>query len=262
MRIRINKTVAKKAKRGLSKSSLGVVLFKLKNRNKKQFICPICKYNGPFADAHDITGIRKHAVCPKCRSLERHRLQYLVVKKLAMEYDFSKLSMIHFAPEPFFRQHFKESFRNYNTADLTMENVDFQTDLLNLHFEDELFDFVFASHILEHIKEDSRALSEIRRILRPGGIAVLPVPIVAHKTVEYPESNPHEFGHVRAPGADYFEKYSLYFSKVETFDSNDFPAKYQVFIYEDRTGWPTENIPLRPAMEGNKHLDIVPVCFV
>lgn len=259
MRTLIYKAVAK-AKRVFLRTSVGSALFKLKNRNKEQFTCPICKYNGPFADVHPETGIRKHAACPKCGSLERHRLQYLVIEKLAEKNDLSKMSILHFAPEPFFRQYFKKLFGNYTSTDLSKKNVDFRADLLNLSFEDDSYDLVFASHVLEHIKEDSRALSEIRRILKPNGIAVLPVPIVAYKTVEYPEPNPHESGHVRAPGSDYFERYSFFFSKIEKFDSNDFPAKYQVFINEDRTAWP-KNMPLRPVMEGDKHSDIIPVCF-
>jgi hypothetical protein len=96
--------------------------------------------------------------------------------------------------------------------------------------------------------------------LTPSGIAVLPVPIVAGTTIEYPHA--YEFGHVRAPGADYFEKYKKYFAKVKTWSSHDFPSKYQVFIYEDRTVWPTPERPLAHPMAGEKHMDIVPVSYV
>lgn len=251
-----------KAKRVLLSNSLNLILFKLWNIKKEQFRCPICRYHGPFADMHPETGIRKHAACPKCGSLERHRLQFLVIDNLAERFDLSKMSILHFAPEKFLQDYFRKLFKQYTSTDLVMKNVDYQADLLNLPFEDDTYDFVFASHVLEHIKDDTRALSEICRILRPNGIAVLPVPIIAYKTVEYPQPNPYESGHVRSTGPDYFEKYSLYFNKVETFDSNDFSIKYQVFTYEDRARWPTVNIPLRPAMVGDKHLDIVPVCFV
>lgn len=243
------------------KNKLGIAMFKLIYKNKQKYSCPICKYSGPFGDIHTEIGIRKHASCPQCRSLERHRIQYLVIEKLAENYDFKKMSILHFAPEPFFRQYFKNVFEKYTSADLLMKDVDYKADLLNLFFPDKSFDFIFASHVLEHIKEDLRALSEIRRILKPNGIAILPVPIVAYKTVEYPEPNPNEIGHVRAPGPDYLEKYSIYFSKVEMFSSNNFPAKYQTFVYEDRTGFPNEKMPLRPSMAGDKHLEFVPVCF-
>jgi ubiquinone/menaquinone biosynthesis C-methylase UbiE len=86
--------------------------------------------------------------------------------------------------------------------------------------KDNSFDCVYASHVLEHIKEDDRALSEIKRVLTPSGIAVLPVPIVSATTIEYPKA--YEFGHVRSLGDDYFEKYEKFFTKVKTFSSNDF----------------------------------------
>lgn len=120
--------------------------------------------------------------------------------------------------------------------------------------------FVFASHVLEHIKEDTQAVSEISRFLKPNGIAIIPVPIVAYETLEYPKPNPHESGRVRALGFDYYDRLSPYFRKIEKFDSNSFPEEYQLFLFEDRKVW-RKNLPLRPIMEGNKHLDVVPVCI-
>ena len=64
------------------------------------------------------------------------------------------------------------------------------------------------------------------------------------------------------PGMDYFERYEKYFSKVEKISSHSFPSKYQLFIYEDRTRWPNKECPLRPSMPGEKHIDVVPVCYV
>lgn len=244
------------------RNRLGLLLFQIRNRKEEKFTCPICNYYGPFATRKPETGIRKYAACPKCGALERHRLQYLVLKKLAEKNDFSQMSILHFAPERFFRKYFRNIFKEYTSADLFMDDVDYKADLLNLPFKDGKYDIVFASHVLEHIRDDNTALSEIRRVLKTNGIAILPVPIVANKTAEYPEPNPHEAGHVRAPGSDYFERYAKHFTKVEKYDSNQFPAKYQTFIYEDRTCWPNKNMPLRLSMEGDKHYDIVPVCFV
>ena len=230
------------------------------NWRKESFVCPVCYYSGPFKDQLTPDTIMGNSLCLKCGSMERHRLQYLVMKTLGDQMDFSRMSMLHFAPEPFFRELFSKWFRNYTTADIARADVNYQIDLRNLPFEDSRFDCVYASHVLEHIKEDDRALSEIKRVLTPSGIAVLPVPIVSVTTIEYPKA--YEFGHVRAPGPDYFEKYEEYFAKVKAFSSNDFPSKYQVFIYEDRTMWPTPERPLARPMEGKKHIDMVPVCYV
>jgi SAM-dependent methyltransferase len=253
--------------------SLKYYLQKLKNRiifytffwgnlNKDRFACPVCNYRGPFMDVNPPTGLRKHAKCPKCGALERHRLQYIVLNNIFKTINTSSLKMLHFAPEPFFRDYFSKRFDQYETADLSMIGVDHNVDLQRLPFEDESYDFVFASHVLEHISDDKKAISEIRRILRPKGIAVLPVPLVAEKTIEYQEPNPKEAYHVRAPGLDYFDRYSQFFSKIERFSSDSLPEIYQLYIYEDRSQWPTKECPLRPKMQGIKHIDIVPVCYV
>jgi SAM-dependent methyltransferase len=234
--------------------------YRLINWCKESFMCPVCDYSGPFKDQLTPDTIMGHSVCPKCGSMERHRLQYLVMKTLRDQVDFSRMSMLHFAPEPFFRELFKKWFRSYTTADIARADVDCLVDLRDLPFEDNSFDCIYASHVLGHIREDDRALSEIERVLAPAGIAVLPVPIVSVTTIEYPEA--YEFGYARATGADYFEKYEKYFANVKTFSSNDFPSKYQVFIYEDKTVWPTPERPLAYPMEGKKHVDIVPVSYV
>lgn len=213
------------------KNRLRLLLFQARNRKEKHFTCPICKYRGPFRNMKAETGTRKYAACPKCGALERHRIQYLVLIQLAEKINFSQMSILHFAPEPFFREYFQNKFKEYTSADLFMENVDYKADLTKLPFEDGKYDFVFASHVLEHIKNDNIALSEIRRVLKPNGIAILPVPIVANETIEYPEPNPYEAGHVRQPGADYLERYSTYFTKVEKYSSNHFPSIYQIYIY-------------------------------
>jgi SAM-dependent methyltransferase len=173
----------------------------------------------------------------------------------------ARLKMLHFAPEDFFRKLFANKFGQYETADPNMGRVDYKLDLQNLPFDDATYDFVFASHVLEHIPNDEQAIAEIRRILRPNGIAVLPVPLVAEKTVEYPEANPNETFHVRAPGLDYFDRYRRSFSKIVRFSSESFPNTYQLFLYEDRSRMPTKDFPLRPAMKGDRHIEVVPVCY-
>jgi len=237
-------------------------VFKFLNRSKQRFECPVCGYEGPFMDLSGFAGARKHAACPQCRALERHRLQFVAVTDILKSMDVSKMKMLHFAPEQFFRKIFSARFGKYETADLTMKNVDHRVDLQNLPLNDSTYDFIFASHVLEHIPDDKKAVREIRRILKPGGVAILPVPVVCEKTIEYLEANPHEAYHMRAPGLDYFEKYKPHFSRVEIRASGSAPEEYQLFIYEDRSVWPTKECPLRPPMLGERHADFVPICYV
>lgn len=213
-------------------------------------------------DLNPPTGLRKHAKCPKCGALERHRIQYLVVMNVLKSLNVSKKKMLHFAPEAFFIPIFSKQFGKYETADISMKGVDHNVDLQDLPFDDVSYDFVFASHVLEHIHNDNKAIEEIRRVLKPNGMAILSVPLICEKTIEYPEPNPNEGYHVRAPGMDYFERYERYFSRVEKRASDSLPDKYQLFVYEDRSIWPTKECPLRPSMQGEKHIDVVPICYV
>ena len=67
---------------------------------------------------------------------------------------------------------------------------------------------------------------------------------------------------MRAPGIDYFDRYERHFAKVEKFSSDSLPKKYQLFVYENRSLWPTKELPLLAPMQGEKHIDIVPVCYI
>src|ERR1043165_2148683 len=181
---------------------------------------------GHLAYFRSFAGDRKYARCPQCGALERHRLQYLAVGSALKNTSIPETRMLHFAPEAFFKQIFVRQFPKYETADLFMKGVDHKVDLQDLPVTDGSYDLVFASHVLEHIRDDKKAIREIRRILKPNGVAILPVPIVCAHTIEYPEANPREAGHVRAPGPDYFENNKESFSRVEIYSSQAYPERY------------------------------------
>ncbi len=53
-------------------------------------------------------------------------------------------------------------------------NVSFhQASILGMPFPDECFDHVFICFVLEHLDDPSQALSEIKRVLKPGGSITL-----------------------------------------------------------------------------------------
>ncbi|MGD9200538.1 MAG: class I SAM-dependent methyltransferase [Chitinispirillia bacterium] len=178
-------------------------------------------------------GKRKEALCPVCYSLERHRLQALLLKKIEENSDLKRRQILHFAPEKGLKKIFQHKASFYYTTDLNTQyssDIDFKSDITFIPFKNETFDIIWASHILEHVKEDEKAIHEIARVLKKGGIAVLPVPVNGEKTVEYDKPNEAEEGHVRQPGFDYFKKYSKFFEKVEIYSSNDFDNKYRVAV--------------------------------
>lgn len=49
-------------------------------------------------------------------------------------------------------------------------------DATKLPFKDKTFDRIIASEILEHIEDDEKAISEMYRVLKPGGIIMITVP--------------------------------------------------------------------------------------
>jgi Methylase involved in ubiquinone/menaquinone biosynthesis len=244
----------------ISAAALRASLFKLLHPLQQKFECPICGYEGPFRNVAPPTGIRTHAKCARCGALERHRLQCLVIEQLLSKINPATMRMLHFAPERFFEERFRSLFRRYETADIAMPGVDHHVDLQALPFESGSYDIVYASHVLEHIRNDHAAIAEIRRILAPGGLAILPVPIVSPTTIEYPEPNPFETMHVRAPGTDYFDRFKLHFARIDLYSSELFQSRYQLFSYEDRSVT-RPMTPLRVPMPGNRHPDVVPVCF-
>lgn len=249
-------------KRSLLRTRPGRAFFRAVFSSKPTFSCPLCGYSGPFVDISPPKGTRRHAQCAQCWAGERHRLQFLVFRQLAEERDLAALDVLHVAPDKVFRALFEDWFKSQLTGDLVMPGVDRKIDLTDLPFEDASFDVVFASHVLEHIKEDQKAVSEVRRVLRPGGFAILPVPLFGPKTVEYPEPNPYDDDHWRAPGPDYFDRYRADFARVELRRSADYPEVHQLHLVEDRTGFPTARLPLRLPMSGERHEDIVPIAWV
>lgn len=224
------------------------------------FVCPVCTHRGRFATAVAPTGVRPHARCPRCGALERHRLQTWVVREKLLPMLPSAPRVLHFAPEGSIAGLLRPVAGAYTTADYALPGMDLRLDLRATDLPSESYDLVYASHVLEHVDHDLDALAEIRRILAPGGIAVLPVPLVGARTVEYPAPNPLEAYHVRAPGYDYYDRYDQFFSSVERFSSLDAPVAAQTFVYEDRSNWPNRSMPHRMPSPGERHMDVVPLC--
>ncbi|MDD5069806.1 MAG: methyltransferase domain-containing protein [Candidatus Omnitrophica bacterium] len=224
-------------------------------------LCPLCGFRGTFQSYPSLSGNRKYAQCPKCLALERHRFQYLIFSAITEGIDTKNMSMVHFAPENCLQDIFSQRFKNYITSDLDRKDVDKKEDLTALSFDTGSVDLVFASHVLQYIKNDSQALSEISRILTPQGIAILAVPIIGEKTVEYSECNPYEEGHLRCPGRDYYDRFKKHFSRVTIYSSRDFARNYQLYIYQDRACFPKDKMPLRPIIKGKRHSDFIAVCY-
>jgi hypothetical protein len=201
-------------------------IFKLLNhKSKYKYDCPICFYNGPFMDKNN----RLRAKCPKCGELERARMAMLVVNQIYDDKKASETDVFHVSPENFLRKIFKEKYKSYISSDLYREDVDHQFDIQSIPYPDSSFDLVFASHVLEYVKNDRQAIQEIKRVLRPGGLAFLPVPMLHEKTIDYEERPPNK-RIIRETGIDYFDRYREVFSEVTVYEPSSFDEKFNLTI--------------------------------
>lgn len=136
--------------------------------------------------------------------------------------------MLHVAPELCFMDRFEaiESL-DYITADIESPLAKVKMDLHDIPFDEHTFDVIFCNHVLEHVDDDIKCLSEMKRVLKPGGWAILqvpffyPLPKVTYedKSITDPKEREKEFGqddHVRMYGEDYAERLrSVGFEVVE-----------------------------------------------
>jgi len=162
-------------------------------------------------------GIRDHALCPTCRSTDRERLEYLYLSRqtqLFSDAAASELRILHVAPEPHVESLLRElSLFQYTTCDLQRIDVDRTYDISNIPVADEVYDIVICNHVLEHVDDATRAISEIYRTLTWGGWAMLQVPIspvlpgtIEGSEIESAQDRALKFGqadHRRIFGEDY-----------------------------------------------------------
>lgn len=159
--------------------------------------------------------VRQNVLAPGTLSLERHRLFWLYLKNETPFFSES-IRVLHFAPEQAFLKRFKK-LKNitYTTTDLNSPIADVKADICDLPFKDNSFDFIICNHVLEHIPDDTKAMSELYRVLAPRGTAILQVPYDRNRLTTFednsitdPKERARIFGqydHVRVYGMDYFK---------------------------------------------------------
>jgi len=178
--------------------------------------CPVCNSHYSKFLSYGYSIVRKNALCPKCLSLERHRLIWLYLKNKTKFFE-QQMKVLHIAPE----QSFEERFKNmpnleYITADLESPLADYKCDVQAMPFAENEFDVVFCNHVLEHVDDDAKAMSEILRVMKPGAFAILLVPIDFSRketyedpTITSPQDRKKHFlqyDHKRLYGLDYIDR--------------------------------------------------------
>jgi SAM-dependent methyltransferase len=161
-------------------------------------------------------GVRLNAICPRCHCRDRERLVflYLVRKTDILE---APIRVLHIAPEKRLQQILAARPRiTYVSADLNSPSAAIRLDIVNVPFRNMSFEAIICNHVLEHVPDDRRAMSELLRVLKPGGWAILQVPIsqTLKQTEETPslpsaEEREQRFGqhdHVRLYARDYRDR--------------------------------------------------------
>ncbi len=171
------------------RARLGLIFFRLFSilYLGDQVTCPCC--GGHFRRFMSRAPNRNsRGVCPRCLSLERHRVLSLYLRERTNLFT-APLKVLHFAPELCFYAAFKNlSNLHYITADIDSPLADVQVDIMDIHFEDATFDVILCYHVLEHVPNDQKAVSELYRVLKPGGWGIIqsPINLSYEKTFEDP----------------------------------------------------------------------------
>lgn len=181
-----------------------------------RFECPVCGGRYRKLLPYGYIEPRENALCPGCLSLERHRLLWLYLKNRTRFFS-DNLKVLHIAPEQCFYKRFRKMENlSYLTADLESPIADVKLDVQKLPFGNDVFDTIICNHVLEHVPDDRKALSEIFRVLKRGGFAILQVPTVYNMnstledpSVTDPEERQRKFrqrDHYRLYGKDFLDR--------------------------------------------------------
>lgn len=108
----------------------------------------------------------------------------------------------------------KQHGAGYITADIESPLAKVKMDVHDIPFEANTFDIAMCNHVMEHVENDIKAMSEIYRVLKPGGWAIMQVPFFSpvreetfeNKSITDPKERERVYGqddHVRLYGKDY-----------------------------------------------------------
>lgn len=206
-----------------------------------QWSAPVLFKGSKFVDPIDGRGYRKffpygygnnqrpNALSPGTNSLERHRLLWLYLKGYT-NFLTKRQKVLHIAPEQCFYGRFKKMKNlEYTTADLFSPLADLKFDVQDIPLEDNSFDTIFCNHVLEHVDDDIKAMKELHRILKPGGLAIMQVPLDPDYEVtdedpsitdpEERERRFRQYDHVRLYGQDYPDRLKKAGFKVTIFNA-------------------------------------------
>ncbi len=231
--------------------------------HRPQFDCPICGYHGPFKDKvvkKTPLVVRVDSKCLGCAATERHRMMHLVINDVFGDWEASQKAILHIAPEECMKPQLQPLFKTYHTADLLQKNVDFnEEDVQAMSFDDATYDAVLISRVLTIPPDLEACVREIRRVLKPGGIAIIAEIYTHEKTVEFGKMVNDRS---REIGVDFVTLLGQHFSQVERFLSEKYNDNFQLTNRMVIDGEPSGDYPELVQVSGIGFMDLVAVCRV
>ena len=209
----------------------------------RKYYCPCCDRDfSSFSDMklyedterYDPARFRKQrqdVICPFCYSAPRQRILACWADDNVSLLRNSKI--LYFAPEYSMMKWFRRNKIKLTTADLFDPKTDLKLDITDIDLPDGSYDIVICNHVLEHVSDYGKALTELGRILKPGGKLIVSFPIdpsldtVLEKPAETPEERVRLFGqndHVRVFGKDSAELIGSYGFSVNVIDTGKMPG--------------------------------------
>ncbi|MBA3751198.1 class I SAM-dependent methyltransferase [Candidatus Dependentiae bacterium] len=217
--------------------------------------CPVCekKYEKFIGSVHNT---RPHCACPNCYSLERHRHFWLFLKTNHPEIFSGNITLLHWAPEKMLSKKLSSiPTINYIGGDLTPSEKSWcsvrQLDITQIDLPKNSIDVMICSHVLEHVSEDTKALQETMRILKPGGWALFMFPLYhnldktyENSTITTPQGRAIAFDHpehVRKYGWDVLKKMKAIGFAVEVHLLKDLSSQDRLTYGLGKTGDEKDN---------------------
>ena len=125
---------------------------------------------------------------------------------------------------------------NVSTSEYGGPPADYHFDIMSISLPCETWEYIICHRVIEHVPDDRKAMRELYRILKPGGTAIISVPIYRDRTVDYGRANPCEDGHFFAYGLDFEERIpgefkTTYYRFTELFSRTEFSESALVEDY-------------------------------
>lgn len=151
--------------------------------------CNICHWTGESFQGSFHSEL---AACPRCGSVSRDRfLMYCFLSRFRYR---DGLHVLETSPR--LGTPYRRMMRRYfeyiaSDFDLSAHEGDIRLDLQNIQLPSDSLDILLTPHVLEHVPDTDSALSEIFRVLSPGGRMYLQVPLCLGTTRVPPSPEYH-----------------------------------------------------------------------